>query len=115
LYLFVYHIGKYKAGNPFNVEMIHHGYLIGLERDGASRLVAEWEVMVAAFTHYVVTEKGGSIDQLSMHPVFISTSIVGLVARHEVLTLSYNTTCNNIQHSCNNIQHATTPHQYATT
>ena len=63
--------------------MIHHGYLIGLERDGASRLVAEWGAIVSAFTSYV-TEKGGTIDQLSMHPVFISSSIVGLVARHEV-------------------------------
>lgn len=68
---------------PFIVELIHHGYLIGLEAGGAERLSAEWQVATSVYLSHL--ERIGMervAPMLRLQPIMADAHIVGVLATH---------------------------------
>lgn len=78
-------IGETEHGDaPFCVELIHHGFLVGLERNGAERIAREWRRAVDAYhAHlYEIGQTTDAIASLVLQPIFVSASIAGVIATH---------------------------------
>ncbi|MEY4745105.1 MAG: hypothetical protein RL272_1050, partial [Candidatus Parcubacteria bacterium] len=72
-----------KETGTFAVELIHHGFLLGIERSGADRLRWEWRVASAAYRdHLEEIGRPDVIAELRLQPIFVSTNIVGVIATH---------------------------------
>jgi hypothetical protein len=62
--------------------MVHHGYLFALERRGPTRMVREWECATQQFRQHIQLHLSKNpFSEATLHPVFVSTFIVGVVAR----------------------------------
>lgn len=72
-----------KAGGRFAVELVHHGFLIGLEETGVERLRSEWSNVRAAY-HGHLREIGHQemSATLELRPIFVSARIAGVLAWH---------------------------------
>lgn len=69
--------------NGFAINLIHHGQLIGLEKDGIDRLKEEWQVITGAYrNHLVEIEQSDAVGILTLHPIFHENHIVGVAAQH---------------------------------
>lgn len=75
-------LGNNPQLDEFSVELLHHGFLIGLPEGGLERLQAEWAQTQAEFTEHL--EKVNRRDQLELgylKPIFAGTRIVGVLAQ----------------------------------
>lgn len=70
------------SGSGFGVELVRHGWLIGLEPNGVDRLRREWTEVASA--HDAHLRDIGSIDASALirTPIFAGARIVGISARH---------------------------------
>jgi hypothetical protein len=76
-------IDKRYSGGPFLLELVDHGYLVGLERNGVQRITKEWQNVKAAYAkHLNDIGESQAMIQLSFAPVFAGPSIVGLIGKH---------------------------------
>jgi 8-oxo-dGTP pyrophosphatase MutT (NUDIX family) len=67
----------------FSVELIHHGYMLGLENGGAERLGWEYHSAAANWIGRLYDLKMGMMfKELTARPIFNSTRIVGVIAEH---------------------------------
>lgn len=66
---------------PFIVELVHHGYLIGVEDGGAHRLLEEWRhASIAYQSHLVSIGKQDLIRSLTLQPIMAEARIIGVLA-----------------------------------
>ncbi len=72
------------AVSNFLVQLVHHGYLLGLERDGIQRIQEEWRAIQTAHDlHLDSIGVSRSSIRWTRHPVFVGATVMGLLARHE--------------------------------
>ncbi|HEU0051283.1 MAG TPA: class II aldolase/adducin family protein [Patescibacteria group bacterium] len=67
--------------SPFMIELIHHGFLIGLEHEGATRLNMEWQCALSAYSKHL--EEIGRPDlgkTLFLQPIMTGARIIGVFA-----------------------------------
>lgn len=71
-------------GGPFGVELIHHGFMIGLEKGGAERLYWEWHGMWPKLIGhlYDLGLAGKLAGELVPRPIYVSASVAGVHAIH---------------------------------
>lgn len=70
--------------DEFAVELLHHGFLIGLPEGGIERLRGEWEENVSEFKkHLVDVRQQDALDTGKLKPVFAGVEIVGLVLERQ--------------------------------
>lgn len=68
--------------DEFSIELLHHGFLIGLPEGGLERLQTEWAQTQAEFTEHL--ERVNKREQLALgylKPIFAGTHIVGILAQ----------------------------------
>ncbi len=65
----------------FSIELLHHGFLIGLSENGLEKLKVDWESIVLEFREHL-TNIGLSefFDRGRLRPIFADTRIVGVLA-----------------------------------
>ncbi len=77
-------IGADPNRNEFSIELLHHGYLIGLPEDGVERLRLEWEKNLEEFTqHLVDIHKEDTLSEMVLKPIFLDSRIIGVFAEYE--------------------------------
>ncbi len=70
------------GGGPFAVELVDHGFLVGVERDGAARLAAEWAGAREAYARHLaeIGPHGVGLAPPRLAPIFASARIAGVLA-----------------------------------
>ena len=69
-------------GVPFVAHLVHHGYLLGVEQGGGSRLQQEWSAARSAWAqHWGDIGEPNRINNAQCFPILSSGSVVGVVAR----------------------------------
>lgn len=77
-------IGADQNRKEFAIELLHHGYLIGLPEDGIERLQLEWEKNLEEFTqHLVDIHKEDTLSEMVLKPIFLNSRIIGVFAEYE--------------------------------
>lgn len=73
--------GSYKLGNRCLVKLVHHGYMLLLEKYGLLRLPAEWMFAKRMYIQHLreVGEEAAG-RELLLRPIFHRASIVGIIA-----------------------------------
>ncbi len=67
----------------FAVELVHHGFLLGLEREGADRLLREWHAASEAYrAHLEEIGHPEILGELRLRPIIVSASVAGVIATH---------------------------------
>jgi GNAT superfamily N-acetyltransferase len=70
--------------DEFAVELLHHGFLVGLSEGGIERLRSEWEENVSEFRkHLVAVKQQDALDTGKLKPVFAGVEIVGVVLERQ--------------------------------
>lgn len=76
-------LGENTKRNEFAVELLHHGFLIGLPEGDLDRLQEEWIDAIDGFkTHLVDVHKEDAINFGVLKPIFSGTEIVGVIKEH---------------------------------
>lgn len=66
--------------DSFAVELLHHGFLLGLPEAGLERLQEGWDNAVREFrTHLIAVNQQEAFEPAKLKPVFCDTEIVGVV------------------------------------
>lgn len=69
--------------NGFCIELLHHGFLLGLTENSFAALILEWKQSVAEFQlHLNAVGKPETINEGVLKPVFAGNHIVGVVREH---------------------------------
>ncbi len=72
-----------KDSGAFAIELIHHGYLLGLECGGAGRLCREWQAAATAYrAHLEEIGHPEVLAELRLRPIFASANVIGVIATH---------------------------------
>ena len=67
----------------FAIELLHHGFLVGLQEDGIERLEKEWDEVVAEFgRHLEEVNQPQMPEGATLRPIFANTAIVGVFMDH---------------------------------
>lgn len=75
-------IQKY-GNNSVAVELVHHGFLLGLKAGDRRRLEVEWSDAKLAFSeHLNRVDKKSAVDETLLQPIFDGLSIAGVVHCH---------------------------------
>ena len=62
------------------IELVHHGFLLGLKAGDRERLLTEWHEVKAMFTeHLDETSRRSSIDEDLLRPIFNGLSVAGII------------------------------------
>jgi len=68
---------------PFAVELVNHGYLVGLPKHGEAELIADWQnVKELYLAHLHEVGVADSIPDIILRPVFVGWRIAGVVGQH---------------------------------
>lgn len=76
--------GRLHTNEPFAVQLIQHGYLIGLETGGVERVVREWSHACRLYREHLHEIGYGEPEShgLKLTPLFSGASIIGVWAHH---------------------------------
>jgi hypothetical protein len=82
------------GGDPsikeFAVELLHHGYLIGLPEDGIERLQSELNKTLAGYKeHLVEIHREEELKKMIIRPLFSDSKIVGILSDHSYGEVAY--------------------------
>lgn len=69
-------------GQEFGIELLHHGYLLGLGEHGVERLQDEWSDSLREYKQHI-KNVGGIEVKAKLKPIFSNASIVGVVLESE--------------------------------
>ena len=73
-------LGDNRDRDNFAVELLHHGFLLGLSEAGLERLQDGWDHAVGEFRdHLAAVNQQASFEPAKLKPVFWDTEIVGVV------------------------------------
>lgn len=77
-------IGADQNKSEFAVELLHHGFLIGLPEGGVERLQLEWEKNLEEFKrHLADVQRGYKPEDMVLKPILFDSKIIGIFAEHE--------------------------------
>lgn len=78
-------IDKFDNQNGFCVDMIHHGFLIGLTENDLDRLENEWQQNLNEFKQHLITvNQENALNQGNLKPIFDGSRIVGVVKQDDL-------------------------------
>jgi len=83
-------VDKLDHQNGFCLELVHHGFLLGLNENDLNRLEVEWNQNLAEFKqHLIKVHKESSLEQATVKPIFSGNRIVGITMLNSLGAVIY--------------------------